>query len=101
MTKANWHWIQDGDFPKEEKEFYCVCKSSISNTLYSQLLDYCTDLYHLSKYDFEEYKGKKQNGFVLYDSEWGWIEMDNVLAWCELPELPNLLEYTKGENNNE
>lgn len=55
------------------------------------ILGFSPDLYALDKYDFQRYKGKKKAGFYLYDSEYGYsdIDMDKVLAWANLPKIPD------------
>ena len=44
------------------------------------------NLYKIDHYDFSEYKGKRKAGWYTYDSEYGYVEYDDVLAWQELPE---------------
>lgn len=48
---------------------------------------FTTNLYKIDEYDFSEYKRKKdKSGWYEYDSEWGFCELHNIIAWMELPE---------------
>lgn len=51
------------------------------------ILGFAKDLYKYDKYEFWEYKGKKQSGWYNYDSEYGTCEVHGVIAWQELPPL--------------
>lgn len=50
------------------------------------ILSYAKDLYKVDDFDFGKYKGKKHAGWYDYDSEYGFIEYDGIIAWQELPE---------------
>lgn len=67
---------------------YLVCKSGYGGTRYLDVLSFVEDLYRLDEYDFHHYKGQKKAGFVYYDSEYGYYEVDSVTHWMPLPEMP-------------
>ena len=48
------------------------------------ILRFAKDLYELDEYDFYNRKGKA--GFCQYDSEYGYSEVNGVIAWREKPE---------------
>ena len=43
------------------------------------------NLHELDSYDFSS-KEYRREGFFGYDSEWGYYEITDVLAWMPLPE---------------
>ena len=43
---------------------------------------YCKDLSKVDKYDFE---GKHRAGWYKYNSEWGFYEVTDVIAWMYIP----------------
>lgn len=66
---------------------YLVTEKNFSWSRRTVSVQYFTnDAYKMDKYDFAEYKGKKKKLFYSYDSEWGYREIDDVVAWMELPE---------------
>lgn len=46
---------------------------------------FASDLSDLDQYSF---KYKKRPGFYDFDSEYGYYEVDKVIAWGEIPEIP-------------
>ncbi len=50
-----------------------------------KIAGYSSNLHKLDPYDFSG-KEYKREGFYDYDSEWGFYEVTNVLAWMPLPE---------------
>ena len=51
---------------------------------YTEIADYAPDLYRIDPYGFRTLKGCA--GFYQYDSEYGFVRRDDVIAWMELPE---------------
>jgi len=49
-----------------------------------ELLDFALDLFKIDKFDFNDKKGV--SGWYVYDAEWGYYEVDNVVAWMPLPQ---------------
>ena len=66
--------------PEDDRKEYIVQKTNGS----INILGFTKDAYKLSRYDFDEYKGKKKPIFYDYDSEYGYIELECV-AWMPLP----------------
>ena len=71
-----------------KKGSYLVCKSGYGGTRYLDVLSFVEDLYRLDEYDFRHYAGQKKAGFVYYDSEYGYCEVDSVTHWMPLPDPP-------------
>ena len=87
-------WISVKDrLPKKDGKYLCVCKGFIGGYEYIEVLSYSKNLYKVDEYDFASFKGKR--GFYSYNSEWGYINKNNVTHWMPLPELP------KGMSDND
>ena len=67
--------------PNKEDGYLCFL-----GTGNMEVLRFSNDLYEVDKYDFDFYGYKGKAGFYAYDSEWGYSEVDYVLAWMPLPE---------------
>lgn len=67
-----------------------VCGESIID-----ILKFSTDLYHVDRYEFQDYKNKNHAGFYEIDCDYEYDEVDikNVLAWAKLPKIPD--EYVE------
>ncbi len=91
-------WITDRQ-PDKNGTYLCVVSLEGANVYFRDILSYATDLYEVDNFDFQKYRYKKKTdraGWYYLDSEYGYIhyEDDEVVAWMELPELP---EPYKGE----
>lgn len=86
----NWIPVKTALPTKDGSYLTCVNHSNSHSSI--MILGFVKDLYKFDKYEFEEYKGKKQSGWYNYDSEYGSYEVHGVMAWQELPPL------YKGEN---
>lgn len=73
-------WIPCSErLPEEEGRYICyVCGIRSDIAIYS----FAKNLSRVDEYDFE---GKNKSGFYNYDSEYGYYEMSNVVAWQPLP----------------
>lgn len=80
----DFHNIEREGLPKKSGRYFTINKR-FSNT-YFDITQFATDLYKVDSYDFHMRKGK--SGWYDYDSEAGYYEVDNVVAWAELPEVP-------------
>lgn len=80
-------------------EFHNICRDGLPNkngkyitinqwvgSAYISISNFATDLYKIDRYDFNLRKGK--HGWYDYDSEYGYYELDGILAWAEMPEIP-------------
>lgn len=84
-------WIPCSEkLPEKDGGYLCQIHS-----FYCDMIEVCrfsNNLFKVDKYDFYEYRGrKKKKGFYGYDGEWGYYEINNVIAWMPLPE-----PYVKG-----
>ena len=68
-----------------EKEGDCEYLVTTRNGL--DILSFAKDLYKVDEYDFCDKKGV--SGWFDYDSEYGYIEIDGVVAWMPLPQPYN------------
>lgn len=74
-------WEQ-GDPPKSGK--YLVTRNYAANACIVDTAKFTKDLYHLDEYTF--YDKKNKSGWYNYDNEYGYYEVDGVVAWQYLPE---------------
>lgn len=80
--------------PKKEGQYLITTTCGTKNIV--DLACFTKNLYKIDHYDFSEYKGKRKAGWYTYDSEYGYVEYDDVLAWQELP-FPYYKEKEKEE----
>ncbi len=83
---------RDG-LPNRNGEYLTIVRGMFGN-IYIDIYNFASDLYEIDNYDFVKRKGKP--GWYDYDSEYGYFEITNVLAWADMPEIPE--EYRKGGN---
>ena len=69
------------DKPKKNGSYLCIMKGR-----YLALLGWANNLYFVDDWNFEKYKNKP--GWYDYDSEAGYFRRTDVVAWMELPEIP-------------
>lgn len=81
----NQTWISVKDRLPEEGSYLVTRKYICRDETYIDLLEFSNDLYKLDKYDFQQYKGKQKKGFYEFNSEFGFYEIDEVIAWMPLP----------------
>ena len=75
-------WIPCSErLPEDEGKKYIVQKTNG----FIDILGFTKDAYKLSRFDFYEYKGKKQSVFYEWDSEYGYIDWE-CEAWQPLPD---------------
>lgn len=67
--------------PTKNGDYLCLMKGK-----YYKLLAWANNLYFVDDYAFEQCKNKP--GWYAYDSEVGYYECNDVLAWTTLPEIP-------------
>lgn len=51
-----------------------------------RVLSFAKNLHKVDEYDFPD---KKRPGWYICDSEVGYVEMNGVTYWAELPEMPD------------
>lgn len=80
-------WISVKDrLPKKDGKYLCVYEGFIVGCKHIEVLSYSKNLYKVDEYDFASFKGER--GFYSYNSEWGYINKNDVTHWMPLPELP-------------
>lgn len=76
MNKCIWYKNK----PRKNGAYLVVTKSNFGTNI--SISNYAKNLYKIDNYDFYNVKG---SGWYKYDSEYGYYEIDNVIAWTELP----------------
>lgn len=79
-------WIPVSErLPEKDGEYLVTVKPTFKNMRnYIKHCDFARNLYLVDEYDFVDKKGAV--GFYEYDSEYGYYEMTEVIAWMPLPE---------------
>lgn len=76
-------WIPVSErLPDKIGEYLVTQKTSFSDYVYRSIAGYALNLHDVDEYDFAD---KKRAGWYEYDSEWGYYEIDGVIAWMSLP----------------
>lgn len=77
-------WIPVWERAPEKKGTYLVTqKATFTDYVYINVISYALNLHDVDEYDFAD---KKRPGWYEYDIEWGYRELDDVIAWMPLPE---------------
>lgn len=74
------------DPPKKDGKYLVIYKFFISSDSTYSIAHWANNLYKVDKWDFNRKRGKA--GWYDYDSEYGYFERDHIVAWAELPEIP-------------
>jgi len=86
-------WIHISErLPEKDGEYLVTVSSFCGLPQRIEVLSFATDLHKIDEYDFPEHKC----GFYDYDSEWGYLEVDDVLAW--MPSLPEPYKEESEDN---
>lgn len=79
----NGGWIPVSErLPEKDGKYLVTMRSFCGLPQRIEVLRFATDLHRIDKYDFPEHKC----GFYDSYSEWGYCEVDDVIAWMPLPE---------------
>ena len=81
-VKHDSKWTPVSEPPREDGE-YLVTLKVLKDSNYIDKISYSHNLYSIDSFDFAD---KKRPGWYDYSSEWGYYEMNNVVAWMPLPE---------------
>ena len=77
-------WIPVSERLPEKRGDYLVTQKAIfPGHILRRIVDYAPNLHDEDEYEF---KGKKRPGWYEYDIEWGYRELEDVIAWMPLPE---------------
>ena len=79
-------WIACSEkLPEKDGEYLVTVKPTFKNMKnYIKHCDFALNLYKVDEYDFVDKKGVA--GFYKYDSEYGYYEVTDIVAWMPLPE---------------
>lgn len=69
------------DKPKKNGEYICIMRGR-----YIKILGWANNLYFVDDWSFEKCKNKP--GWYDYDSEVGYFEIKDVVAWMPVPIIP-------------
>ena len=75
-------WIPASKAPSEDGKYLVVCKSIGMGCNLMYIANYAKDLSSVDDYDFEN---EQRGGWYYYDSECGYFEMSDVIAYMPLP----------------
>lgn len=77
-------WIPVSErLPEKRGDYLVTQKATFTDYVYISVAGYALNLYDVDEYDFAD---KKRSGWYEYDSEWGYRELDDVIAWMPLPQ---------------
>jgi hypothetical protein len=77
-------WIPASErLPEKRGDYLVTQKATFTDYVYISVAGYALNLYDVDEYDFAD---KKRSGWYEYDSEWGYRELDDVIAWMPLIE---------------
>ena len=77
-------WIPCSErLPEDGQRCIVTTKGRLSYS-YCEIASYSNNLYKVDEFDF--YDKKNTSGFYNYDSEYGYYENTDVIAWMPLPE---------------
>ena len=78
-------WISVKDhLPTKDIENCLVTIDCFGVSRTVRTISYAKDLSKIDKWDFPAKDYKNVSGFFDYNSEYGYYEVSNVLAWCEV-----------------
>lgn len=69
--------------PEKRGDYLVTQKATFTDYVYISVAGYALNLYDVDEYDFAD---KKRSGWYNYDPEYGYYEIDDVIAWMPLPE---------------
>ena len=75
-------WIPASKAPSEDGKHLVVCKSIGMGCNLMYIANYAKDLSSVDEYDFEN---EQRGGWYDYDSECGYFEISDVIAYMPLP----------------
>ena len=79
------NWIKCSDRLPDHDGEYLITKLLLGEPKPS-VCCFSKDLYGLDEYSFYKYHHKRKSGWYDYDSEYGFYEISDVIAWQPLPE---------------
>lgn len=84
-TKSIFKWHKYPEVkPTDINKYYLLAMKLDEERYIYKIAQYTKDLYKFDKFDFYEYKDKRQDGFFAYDSEYGFLHCDSYGYWAEI-----------------
>lgn len=82
--KQESKWIPVSErLPEKRGDYLVTQKATFTDYVYISVIGYALNLHDVDEYDFAD---KKRPGWYEYDNEWGYRELDDVVAWMPLPQ---------------
>lgn len=79
-------WIPvEERLPEDNDKRFLVCAKRFDGEPYMHICYHAKKLHEFDEYDFPT---ENRPGWYFYDSEYGWIEKEDVTHWMPLPEPP-------------
>lgn len=75
-------WIKTSDMLPSEDGEYLVVQNLFGYLVYD-VCSYANDLHMVDEYDFPS-PDYNHGGFYDFDSEWGYLEKEHVIAWQKI-----------------
>ena len=77
-------WISVKDHLPTKNGDYLITIDCFGKHRYIKIVSWANDLSKLDEWDFPVEDYKNIGGFYDFDGEYGYYEVNNVLAWCEV-----------------
>lgn len=80
------HWTPVTErLPKADDKRFLVCAKRFNGEPYVHICYHAKNLHEFDEYDFPN---ENRPGWYFYDSEYGWVEKEDVTHWMPLPNPP-------------
>lgn len=79
----DWISVKDG-LPKKDGRYLCTIYHKYSNLSFINVVNFANNLRDVDEFEFYNYTYNR-SGWYDYDSEYGNYEVEDVVAWMELP----------------
>jgi hypothetical protein len=82
----NQKWIPVNERLPEKEDAYLVTRRFAVEHIQVDIRGFTNNLYDIVDHDFYNFSDKKDmRGWYEYDSEYGYLEDENIIAWMPLP----------------
>ena len=82
LEQTRWIHVSE-KLPNKDGTYLVTTKGISTKHIFVETASYAKDLHKLNEYAFESGTG---DGWYNFDSEYGYFEVDSVIAWMPLPE---------------
>lgn len=83
LEQTRWIPISERN-PNKNGKYLVTVRGLMGEYVKVETIYYAEDLYKIDKFDFIDKQGVA--GWYFFESEWGYYEFDNVVAWMPLPQ---------------